>query len=183
MKLLEFQGSSSNRVYVLPVFKMGWYGKSPETKSELVQMTAEGNIILPSGTADCTQCNIFPNARKWLEVRSADETLSVYYVSKDKEEFESWQPYYISARNIPPFDEEQNKEGRFDRKLQLLELCLQHYEFHILDNAFLVEVRQEDEPTKDVSFLQSFVQHNNIAREKKLEALLCRYGSDTGCSI
>ncbi|GIY06430.1 beta-1,4-glucuronyltransferase 1 [Caerostris extrusa] len=123
---------------------MAGYGKPPETKSELVQMTAEGNIVLPSGTLDCTQCNIFPHARKWLEVRSPDDTLSVYY---------------------------------------LLELCLQHYEFHILDNAFLVQVQEVSETIKDVSILKSFIQHNNQAREKKVEDLLCRYGSDTGCSI
>lgn len=118
LKLLEFEVSAKNKVYVLPVFKLAWYGKSPEVKSELIQMIAEGNIILPSGTADCTQCNIFPNARKWLEVRSSDDTLSVYYVSREKDEFESWQPYYISLRNVPTFDEDQVKEGRFDRKLQ-----------------------------------------------------------------
>lgn len=119
LKLLEFEVSVKNKVFVLPVFKLDWYGKSPETKSELVQMAAEGNIILPSGTSDCTQCNIFPNARKWLEVRSSDDTLSVYYISRDKDEFESWQPYYISSRNIPLFDENQIKEGRYDRKLQV----------------------------------------------------------------
>ncbi|GFT89471.1 beta-1,4-glucuronyltransferase 1 [Nephila pilipes] len=183
LELLKYQGPTGNRVYVLPVFKMAGYGKPPETKSELVQMTAEGNIVLPSGTEDCTQCNIFPNARKWLEVRSPDETLSVYYVSREKEELESWQPYYISTRDIPLFDEDQIKEGKFDRKLQLLELCLQHYEFHILDNAFLVQVQEVTETTKDVNVLQSFIHHNNLAREKKIEDLLCRYGSDTGCSI
>lgn len=119
LKLLEFEVSAKNRVYVLPVFKLAWYGKSPETKSELVQMNAEGNIILPSDTSDCTQCNIFPNARKWLEVRSADDTLSVFYASREKDEFESWQPYYISSKNIPLFDENQIREGRHDRKLQV----------------------------------------------------------------
>ncbi|GBM79606.1 Beta-1,4-glucuronyltransferase 1 [Araneus ventricosus] len=183
LQLLKYQGPTGNRVYVLPVFKMAGYGKPPETKSELVQMTADGNIVLHTGTLDCTQCNIFPNARKWLEVRSPVETLSVYYVSREKEEFESWQPYYISTRDIPLFDEDQIKEGKFDRKLQLFELCLQHYEFHILDNAFLVQVQEVAETGKDVNILQNFVRHNNEAREKRIEDLLCRYGSDTGCSI
>lgn len=62
-------------------------------------------------------------------------------------------------------------------------MCVLQYEFHILDNAFLVEVRQQDEGMKDVDVLQKFVRHNTMAREKKLEELLCRYGSDTGCSI
>ncbi|XP_071036747.1 beta-1,4-glucuronyltransferase 1-like [Parasteatoda tepidariorum] len=183
IELLKFQKTSKKIVYVLPVFKMAGYGKPPETKSELVQMTAEGNIVLPSSTLDCSQCNIFPHARKWLEVRSPDHTLSVYYVSHEKDEFESWQPYYISRRDIPFFNEEEIKEGRHDRKLQLLELCLNHYEFHILDNAFLVQVQQEMETVKDTNILQNFILHNNAAREKKLEALLCRYGSDTGCAI
>lgn len=119
LKLLEFEVSARNKVYVLPVFKLTWYGKSPETKSELVQMIAEGNIVLQGDTSDCTQCNIFPNARKWLEVRSPEDTLSVFYVCREKDEFESWQPYYISSRNIPLFDEDQVKEGRHDRKLQV----------------------------------------------------------------
>lgn len=119
MQLLKYQGPSNNRVYVLPVFKMTGYGKPPETKSELVQMTAEGNIVLPSSTLDCSKCNIFPHARKWLEARSPDDTLSVYYISNDKEEFESWLPYYISTRDIPLFDEDQIREGKYDRKLQV----------------------------------------------------------------
>lgn len=66
---------------------------------------------------------------------------------------------------------------------QLFQLCLQQYEFHILDNAFLVEIKQSEENIKDVSVLQKFVRQNNIARERKIEELLCRYGSETGCSI
>nr|XP_042907154.1 uncharacterized protein LOC107451333 [Parasteatoda tepidariorum] len=180
---LPFPANIGRNVAIQEIFKMAGYGKPPETKSELVQMTAEGNIVLPSSTLDCSQCNIFPHARKWLEVRSPDHTLSVYYVSHEKDEFESWQPYYISRRDIPFFNEEEIKEGRHDRKLQLLELCLNHYEFHILDNAFLVQVQQEMETVKDTNILQNFILHNNAAREKKLEALLCRYGSDTGCAI
>ncbi|GFY51867.1 beta-1,4-glucuronyltransferase 1 [Trichonephila inaurata madagascariensis] len=136
LQLLKYQGPTGNRVYVLPVFKMAGYGKPPDTKSELVQMTVEGNIVLPSGTSDCTQCNIFPNARKWLEVRSPDETLSVYYVSREKEEFESWQPYYISTRDIPPFDEDQIKEGKFDRKLQKIKTHVITAVFESINNRF-----------------------------------------------
>lgn len=119
LELMKYQGPSNNRAYVLPVLKMTGYGKPPETKSELVQMTADGNIVLPSNTLDCSKCNIFPHARKWLESRSPDNTLSVYYVSNDKEEFESWLPYYISTRDVPLFDEDQIREGKYDRKLQV----------------------------------------------------------------
>ncbi|KFM62500.1 N-acetyllactosaminide beta-1,3-N-acetylglucosaminyltransferase, partial [Stegodyphus mimosarum] len=111
LKLLKFQGKAGKKVYVLPVFRMLGYGKPPSTKTELVEMISKSDIKLSSGTSDCSECNIFPNARKWLEVRLPDDSLSVYYVSHEKEEFKSWQPFYISQRNIPVFDEDQTKEG------------------------------------------------------------------------
>ena len=58
----------------------------------------------------------------------------------------SWEPFYISSRNVPLFDERFKQYG-FDRIEQICELHIAGYKFPVLNNAFLVH---------DVSFLLKF---------------------------
>ena len=58
----------------------------------------------------------------------------------------SWEPFYISSRNVPLFDERFKQYG-FDRIEQICELHIAGYKFPVLNNAFLVH---------DVSILLEF---------------------------
>lgn len=49
-----------------------------------------------------------------------------------------WEPFYVGTHADPYFDERHTWEGRQDKMTQAYTLCLLGYEFHILDNAFLI---------------------------------------------
>lgn len=49
----------------------------------------------------------------------------------------NWEPFYISRRNVPMFDERFKQYG-FDRQEQICELRVAGYTFSVLNNHFLV---------------------------------------------
>ena len=49
----------------------------------------------------------------------------------------NWEPFYISRRDVPLFDERFKQYG-FDRQQQICELFVAGYSFPVIDNAFLV---------------------------------------------
>ena len=49
----------------------------------------------------------------------------------------------ISHEFNPRYEERLTWEGRSDKMDQALKLCLMDYEFHILDNAFLIHRQAE----------------------------------------
>ncbi|RXG54212.1 Beta-1,4-glucuronyltransferase 1 [Armadillidium vulgare] len=52
--------------------------------------------------------------------------------------FSSWEPFYIGTNAEPIFDERLSSEGRANKMTQAYAMCLLGYEYHVLDNAFLV---------------------------------------------
>ena len=63
-----------------------------------------------------------------------EKTLDIAYSA---EWSEAWEPFYISRRNIPLYDE-RFKDFGFDRRQQICELYISGFEFKVFDNAFLV---------------------------------------------
>ncbi|RXG57406.1 hypothetical protein Avbf_14850 [Armadillidium vulgare] len=84
--------------------------------------------------------------------------LSVIEIGTRTESFKSWEPFYIGTNDEPIFDERLSSEGRANKMTQeklskgicvlnnfylpsiprAYAMCLLGYEYHILDNAFLV---------------------------------------------
>ncbi|KAB7495645.1 Beta-1,4-glucuronyltransferase 1 [Armadillidium nasatum] len=52
--------------------------------------------------------------------------------------FKGWEPFYIGTNDEPIFDERLSSEGRANKMTQAYAMCLLGYEYHVLDNAFLV---------------------------------------------
>jgi len=48
----------------------------------------------------------------------------------------NWEPFYISQRDVPLFDERFKQYG-FDRQQQICELYVAGYSFPVLNNVFL----------------------------------------------
>ncbi|XP_069943542.1 uncharacterized protein [Cherax quadricarinatus] len=64
--------------------------------------------------------------------------MSVFHIGKRKPPFHKWEPIYIGTNREPLYDERLSWEGKSDKMTQMYILCVRDYEFHILDNAFLV---------------------------------------------
>ena len=93
----------------------------------------------------CKVCHLPEAHTQWLDESRypmKQQELISFNATWDK----SWEPFYISSRNVPLFDERFKQYG-FDRIEQICELHIAGYKFPVLNNAFLVH---------DVSILSQF---------------------------
>ena len=97
----------------------------------------KSNIVIPFGKNVCPHCHTIPKALEWPEAE-IKPGLNIFYVGKRIKPFQHWEPIYIGTNQEPGYDERLTWEGRSDKMAQGFKLCLLNYEFHILDNAFLI---------------------------------------------
>lgn len=64
--------------------------------------------------------------------------MEIFEIGKRVGEFYRWEPIYIGTNSEPFYDERLSWEGRRDKMSQGYALCVLDYEFHILNNGFLV---------------------------------------------
>ena len=95
------------------------------------------NIVIPFHKTVCPQCHKIPKALEWPEAE-IKPGLNIFYVGKRIKPFQHWEPFHIGTNQEPGYDERLTGEGRSDKMAQGFKLCLLNYEFHILDNAFLI---------------------------------------------
>ena len=84
----------------------------------------------------CKVCHLPEAHTQWLDESRypmKQQELISFNATWDK----SWEPFYISSRNVPLFDERFKQYG-FDRIEQICELHIAGYKFPVLNNAFLV---------------------------------------------
>ena len=127
---------SSPRVYVNSIFEIAANHSLPTNKSQLVELL-KSNIVIPFHKNVCPQCHTIPKALEWPEAE-IKPGLNIFYVGKRIKPFQLWEPIYIGTNQEPGYDERLTWEGRSDKMAQGFKLCLLNYEFHILDNAFLI---------------------------------------------
>ena len=85
----------------------------------------------------------------------------------------------------PLYDERLSWEGRSDKMTHAFQMCLLDYEFHVLDNAFLIHrpgiKTVKNNPTKPdakaVAKQNRFI--NNVVRKEIIDA----FGDKQECSI
>lgn len=49
-----------------------------------------------------------------------------------------WEPFYIGTNKDPYFDERVPYEGGYNKMVQAFSMCLNHYIYSVLNNAFLI---------------------------------------------
>ena len=108
----------------------------PSNKSQLVELL-KSNIVIPFHKTVCPQCHKIPKALEWPQAE-IKPGMNVFHVGKRMKPFQHWEPIYIGTNQEPWYDERLTWEGRSDKMAQGFKLCLLNYEFHILDNAFLI---------------------------------------------
>eukprot|EP00090_Calanus_glacialis_P024135 TRINITY_DN3746_c0_g1_i1.p1 TRINITY_DN3746_c0_g1~~TRINITY_DN3746_c0_g1_i1.p1 ORF type:complete len:469 (-),score=132.26 TRINITY_DN3746_c0_g1_i1:129-1535(-) len=124
------------RVFVNSIFEIAANHSLPNTKSELIHLM-ESSTVIPFHKHVCPQCHKIPHSKEWLEAK-VKPGLNVLHVGKRIKPFQHWEPIYIGTHQEPLYDERLSWEGRSDKMAQGFKLCLSNYQFHILDNAFLI---------------------------------------------
>ncbi|KAF0297497.1 Beta-1,4-glucuronyltransferase 1 [Amphibalanus amphitrite] len=76
-------------------------------------------------------------AKEWTFSKETQQ-MDVFHVGKRHPPFEKWEPIYICTNQEPAYDERLTWEGKMDKMGQGYTLCIQDYDFMILNNAFLV---------------------------------------------
>jgi len=127
---------SQPRVYVNSIFEIEVDHSLPNTKAELLHLM-KSNITIPFHKTVCPLCHKIPHAKEWLEAK-IKPGMNVIHVGKRLRPFQHWEPIYIGTNDEPLYDERLSWEGRSDKMAQGFKLCLLNYQFHILDNAFLI---------------------------------------------
>ncbi|EDW54411.1 GM17997 [Drosophila sechellia] len=94
-----------------------------------------------------------------------------------------WEPIYIGTHADPHYDERLSWEGKSDKMPQGYALCVMDYEFHILDNAFLVHKPGIKVLKKDNRRAMLSGKTNQLIRKIIYPELKIMYGMRKGCAI
>ncbi|KAL7642872.1 UNVERIFIED_CONTAM: hypothetical protein RMT77_006160 [Armadillidium vulgare] len=181
MQRPDFSNTTRRRVYVLPVFEMKSNLVIPNTKKELMSLINEENAFLFHLNI-CRRCQEVPNYEEWLKA-PIKTGLSVFTIGIRKLQYSSWEPMFIGTDMEPDFDERLSLEGLRNKMVQSYIMCLMDYEFHVLDNAFIIHKPGIKERDKKV--LKSDV----VMKQKKLIETIIKeecnklYGTRNGCII
>lgn len=127
---------SQPRVFVNSIFEIAANHSLPNTKTELIQLM-KNKTVIPFHKNVCPKCHKIPHSKEWLESK-VKPGMNVLHVGKRIKPFQHWEPIYIGTNQEPLYDERLSWEGRSDKMAQGYKLCLLDYQFHILDNAFLI---------------------------------------------
>merc|ERR1712179_131646 len=107
----------------------------------------------------------------------------VFHIGKRNPPYQHWEPIYIGTHQDPLYDERLSWEGRSDKMTQGYQLCVLDYEFHILDNAFLIHRPgiKTINKYKDKSQNKKVVKQNHFIAQTVMKELRQIYGSRRGC--
>ncbi|GFU51502.1 beta-1,4-glucuronyltransferase 1 [Nephila pilipes] len=135
------------QVWVLPVFEVRSKYRAPTTKFHLKNMYSQKQAI-SFHKYRCDECHKIPNLTQWLlhdshlkseEIESTEELRVWTTVNRSKKfRLHFWEPFFIGTRNDPEFDPRLSWEGKQNKMQVAYEMCLRKYNFHIVENAFLV---------------------------------------------
>lgn len=152
-------------VFVVPAFEIRHTRRIPGTKAELLQLYQVGEIR-PFYEELCPRCQAPTNFSHWLNLPGGGPLRVAYEV----EWRDPWEPFYIGAGSVPPYDERFKQYG-FNRISQACELHVAGYRFLVLSNAFLVhkgfKVASEFHPQKDAENQRNKVLFRQFKQELK----------------
>ncbi|GIY52593.1 beta-1,4-glucuronyltransferase 1 [Caerostris extrusa] len=74
------------------------------------------------------------------EEDESTDALKVWTTVKRSKKYHQqyWEPFFIGTRDDPEFDPRLSWEGKQNKMQVAYEMCLRKYDFHIVENAFLV---------------------------------------------
>uniref|UniRef100_A0A8C4QLC7 Beta-1,4-glucuronyltransferase 1 n=1 Tax=Eptatretus burgeri TaxID=7764 RepID=A0A8C4QLC7_EPTBU len=161
--LIEFLGREATRlsfgdrtVFVLPAFETrSPPGHEPANKADLLRQVAHGDAR-PFYSELCGKCQRPTDFGRWAELPLRSTLGSSYDVLWR----DPWEPFFLSPRSVPLFDERFQQYG-FNRISQACELHVSGYRFAVLDEAFVVH--------KGFKMPGSFHARKDVEQEKNRE--------------
>ncbi|KAK7072344.1 hypothetical protein SK128_025860 [Halocaridina rubra] len=181
LKRPDVSNTTHPRVYVFSIFEVRDNVTAPETKGELQKMLQKGDAI-PFHKNVCAKCHNVPMSKEWIAA-PLKPGMSVFHVGKRKPPYQKWEPIYIGTNREPLYDERLSWEGKSDKMTQMYILCVRDYEFHILDNAFLVHRPGIKKIHKDKKRDQIVSKQNTAIRTKILPEYKTIFGYRKTCVI
>ncbi|XP_042887443.1 beta-1,4-glucuronyltransferase 1-like [Penaeus japonicus] len=181
LKKPDVSNSTSPRVYVFSIFEVKDNVSAPETKADLQRMLKKGDAI-PFHKNVCAKCHNVPMSKEWIAA-PLQPGMSVFHVGKRKPPYHKWEPIYVGTNKEPLYDERLSWEGKSDKMTQMYILCVRDYEFHIMDNAFLVHRPGIKKLHKDPSRDRVVAKQNTAIRTKILPEYKTMFGYRKSCVI
>ncbi|XP_069162819.1 beta-1,4-glucuronyltransferase 1-like [Procambarus clarkii] len=181
LKKPDVSNTTFPRVFVFSVFEVKENISIPETKNELLGLLHKGDAA-PFHKNVCPACHSIPGSQEWLEA-PVKPGMTVFQIGKRTPPFQSWEPFFVGTNLDPLYDERLTWEGKSDKMTQAYIMCLHDYEFHVLDNAFLVhrpgiKVYRTEPAREAVVGPQNILIHNKIQHQYDV-----LFGSGKNCSI
>ncbi|XP_069162817.1 beta-1,4-glucuronyltransferase 1-like [Procambarus clarkii] len=181
LKKPDVSNTTFPRVFVFSVFEVKENISIPETKNELLGLLHKGDAA-PFHNNVCSACHSIPGSQEWLEA-PVKPGMTVFQIGKRTPPFQSWEPFFVGTNLDPLYDERLTWEGKSDKMTQAYIMCLHDYEFHVLDNAFLVhrpgiKVYRTEPARGAVVGPQNILIHNKIQHQYDV-----LFGSGKNCSI
>ncbi|XP_068150752.1 beta-1,4-glucuronyltransferase 1 isoform X1 [Drosophila tropicalis] len=169
------------RVFPLSIFEVEESSPVPHDKTELQELLRSGKAI-PFHKRVCASCHGVPKSKEWMAANETDD-LSVFHIGKRTGYYVHWEPIYIGTHADPHYDERLSWEGKSDKMPQGYALCVLDYEFHILDNAFLVHKPGIKVLKKDNRRAMLATKTNQLIKKIIYPELKIMYGMRKGCAI
>ncbi|GLH06332.1 uncharacterized protein GBIM_11816, partial [Gryllus bimaculatus] len=169
------------KVFPLSIFELEKGAPLPENKTQLVSMLKNGTAI-PFHKKLCPGCHNVPHSKEW-QAANITEGLHVFHIGKRIGYHVHWEPIFIGTNREPLYDERLSWEGKSDKMTQGYALCVLDYEFHILDNAFLVHKPGIKTLKKDPQRAVLASKTNNLIKKVIFPELKVLYGVRKGCAV
>uniref|UniRef100_A0A182RG76 N-acetyllactosaminide beta-1,3-N-acetylglucosaminyltransferase n=1 Tax=Anopheles funestus TaxID=62324 RepID=A0A182RG76_ANOFN len=169
------------RVFPLPIFEVDNNSPVPRDKAELQELLRTGKAI-PFHKRVCSSCHGVPKSKEWIAANETDD-LGVFHIGKRIGYFVHWEPIYIGTHADPHYDERLSWEGKSDKMTQGYALCVLDYDFHILDNGFLVHKPGIKVLKKDPKRAMLAAKTNQLIKKMIYPELQVMYGTRKGCAV
>ncbi|XP_061513928.1 beta-1,4-glucuronyltransferase 1 [Anopheles gambiae] len=169
------------RVFPLPIFEVDNNSPVPRDKAELQELLRSGKAI-PFHKRVCSSCHGVPKSKEWIAANETDD-LGVFHIGKRIGYFVHWEPIYIGTHADPHYDERLSWEGKSDKMTQGYALCVLDYDFHILDNGFLVHKPGIKVLKKDPKRAMLAAKTNQLIKKIIYPELQVMYGTRKGCAV
>lgn len=169
------------RVFPLSIFEVDSTVAVPRDKTELQELLRT-NKAIPFHKRVCASCHGVPKSKEWMAANETEE-LGVFHIGKRTGFFVHWEPIYIGTNTDPHYDERLSWEGKSDKMTQGYALCVLDYDFHILDNAFLVHKPGIKVLKKDPKRAVLAAKTNQLIKKIIYPELQVLYGTRKGCAV
>ncbi|KAL1505296.1 hypothetical protein ABEB36_004891 [Hypothenemus hampei] len=177
---LDLFKPGTRNVFVLPIFEILVNATIPQDKTKLLQMLKDKTAIIFHQSV-CVVCHRVIESEKWVKTKET-EGLNVFSVGKRSGRYMVWEPFFVCTQNEPLWDERMTWEGQSNKMVQAYTMCVMNYDFHVLDNAFLIHKPGVKKKKVQMLKFKDVVKNSTKLIFKIGKELQNLYGNNSNCS-